>query len=54
MKKKKYKYRVVSWDGSECIMETNSYAKAEKCAHDYNECCGDWYVEENKDEDEED
>lgn len=46
-KTKRYKYRVVDAKGRECVLETNSYAKAAKCAHDRNECCGYWYVEEN-------
>lgn len=46
-KPKHYKYRVVDAKGRECVLETNSYAKAAKCAHDRSACCGDWYVEEN-------
>lgn len=46
--KKNYKYRVVDWRGKECILETDCYAAAAKCAHDRNECCGMWYVEERK------
>ena len=45
-KEKKMKYRVVDYRGKDCVLETNSYTKAAKCAKDRSECCGDWYVEE--------
>ena len=39
-------YRVVDYKGKDCIYEGFDKEVALKMCHDYNECCGDWYLEE--------
>ncbi len=47
------KYYVNNYDGTDCIYEGYSYETAAKICHNYNKCCGSWYIDEEEEEDEE-
>ena len=40
------KYYVVDYKGKDCIYEGYDEVEALKIQHEYNKCCGDWYLEE--------
>lgn len=43
-------YRVVNYNGKECVYEGPNEEKAYKLARQYSKACGDYYVEESLEE----